>query len=297
MPENSADFVCFGALNVDLYYVVDTLPYVDGESYVIDVKTFSGGSAANTAVALAEFGNEVIFVGAVGRDYGSFLEGELRKKGVIPLLNYGERSGKAMVFVDKAGRRAIVVDPGVNDEVKDFPDVEGKLLHLTSFVCKKSDNPFLAQIKAAENFGEVSLDPGPIYARRKDVMKLVEKCTVFLPNKNEIETITKKDYREGAKEILKSMDGVVVVKLGKEGCYATDGDIEIRVDAFKVKAVDTTGAGDAFNAGFLHAWIRGYDLEMCLKAGNFSAAKCVKSYGARNFPNRMEMEKFLNECV
>ncbi len=296
MPENSADVVCFGALNMDVLYVVDSLPYPDGESYVLKVDTFSGGSAANTAVALAEFGNNVIFVGAVGMDeFGKKLKEDLIHWGVKPILHYGERSGKALVFVDLDGNRSIVVDPGSNDEISEFPDVNGKLLHLTSFVCKNSDKPFYAQLKATESFDNVSLDPGAIYARRKDIIKLIEACTIFLPNKKEIEIITGMNYKEGAKKISKIMDGIVVVKLGKDGCYATDGEIELKVDSFDVKLVDTTGAGDAFNAGFIHSWIRGYDLKTCMLAGNFSASKCVEKYGARNFPSKKEMEFFLTK--
>ncbi len=298
MPESSDEFdvVCFGALNADIVYIVDRLPKEDDESFVVEEKIFSGGSAANTASALANFGNNVAFVGKVGRDdYGEMLKGELLKWGVKPVLDYGSRSGKAMVFVDRSGKRAIIVDPGANDEVNEFLDLKGKLLHLTSFVCLKGNEPFKAQLNAADKFENVSLDPGAIYAERGDVWELIEKCNLFLPNAMEIEKITSADYRRAAKIVLKVMGGgIVVVKLGKKGCYATDGLREVKVEAFDVKAVDTTGAGDAFNAGFIHAWLEGHSLEVCLKAGNYVAAYNVQRYGARNFPEKVEFEEFLN---
>ncbi len=301
MPENSGDsydFVCFGALNADICYLVEKLPGEDEETYVIDSKVYSGGSAANTASALAFFGNSVAFYGKVGRDeYGKMLLEEFKKWGVEPLVSYGERSGKAIVLVYRVGRRAILVDPGANDEVEESPQVGGKILHLTSFVCRKGDSPFKAQVKAARAFDKVSLDPGAIYAERRDVWKLIEECSVFMPNAGEIEKICGCDYRKACELALRRMrreNRVVVVKLGEKGCFATDGVREVKVEAFRVKAVDTTGAGDAFNAGFLHAWIKGYGLEECSKAGNFVAGYNVQRYGARNFPRKKELEEFLD---
>lgn len=299
MPESSVkyDAVCFGALNADLMYFVEKIPRKDEETYVLDVRMSSGGSAANTASALANFGNRVAFVGGVGRDeYGEMLIKELRRYGVEPVLREGDRTGIAIVLVDRKGNRAIVVDPGANDEVRDFPDVDGKVLHLTSFICRSGDGPFFAQLKAADNFNFVSLDPGEIYAKRKDIWRLVEKSIIFLPNAKEVRIMTGLDYKKGAKKIVKKMreGGVVVVKLGENGCYATDGFNELKVPAFKVKAVDTTGAGDAFNAGFLHAWLSGIDIEGCMMVGNFVASYNVQHYGARNFPSADKLKEFLS---
>jgi len=298
MPENSDNYdaVCFGALNADVIFVVDKIPGKDEETYVLDVKVSSGGSAANTASALANFGNRVAFVGGVGKDeYGEMLIKELRKFGVVPFLTEGNRSGKAIVLVNSIGDRAILVDPGANDGVNDFPEVKGKILHLTSFICRTTDAPFLAQLKAADRFDVVSLDPGMIYAERSDIWKLIEKCTILLPNAREVEKITGLDYRRGAEKIVNRMkNGVVVVKLGNKGCYATDGKTELRLPAFDVKVIDTTGAGDAFNAGFLHAWLKGYSLEICMKAGNFVAAHSIQHYGARNFPDLNDLKAFLD---
>ncbi len=298
MPESSDsyDAVCFGALNADVIFIVDKIPQKDEETYVLDAKVSSGGSAANTASALASFGNRVAFVGGVGKDeYGEMLVSELRRSGVVPFLTEGRRSGKAIVLVNTAGDRAILVDPGVNDEINSFPKVKGKILHLTSFVCRTSDAPFLAQLKAASVFDVVSLDPGMIYAERSDVWRLIEKCSIFLPNAREVEKITGFDYRRGAEKIVSRMkNGVVVVKLGSKGCYATDGKTELKIPAFEVKVIDTTGAGDAFNAGFLHAWLKGYSLEICMKAGNFVAAHSIQHYGARNFPDLNDLKAFLD---
>jgi len=303
MPENSDsfDFVCFGALNADIMYFVEKLPEEDEESFILDVEVCSGGSAANTASALAMFGNRVAFYGKTGRDdYGKMLVEELKMFGVKPIVSYSSRSGKAIVLVDREGRRAILVDPGANDEVDDYPRVESRILHLTSFVCKESDLPFRAQISAAKAFKNVSLDPGAIYAGRKDVWELIENCNIFLPNAREIEKICGCGYRKGCEIALKKMKGddkVVVVKLGSKGCYAVrerNGEREIaEVKAFHVKAIDTTGAGDAFNAGFLHAWIRGYGIEECCLTGNFVAGYSVQHRGARSFPEREELKEFM----
>ncbi|MEM2921343.1 MAG: carbohydrate kinase family protein, partial [Candidatus Bathyarchaeia archaeon] len=95
---------------------------------------------------------------------------------------------------------------------------------------------------------------------------------------------------KGSAILLKEGVQIVAVKLGKEGCYVTDGQLEYWIKAYSVKAVDATGAGDAFCAGFLHGLIEGEDIETCGRLGNLVASKKLTRTGARNgLPRREEL--------
>jgi ribokinase len=103
-----------------------------------------------------------------------------------------------------------------------------------------------------------------------------------MPNAGELELLTGiADYRRGAEAILEKGVKVVAVKLGSRGCYVTDGKQSHNVEAFKVSVVDTTGAGDAFCAGFLYGLIKHKNLEECGRTGNFVASGCTTRMGAR----------------
>ena len=103
-----------------------------------------------------------------------------------------------------------------------------------------------------------------------------------MPNAIELKQLTgEADYRRGAEFLLAKGVKIVAVKLGAEGCYVTDGRERHLIEAFKVKAVDTTGAGDAFCSGFLYGLLKEKTLQECGRLGNFVASRCVMKMGAR----------------
>ncbi len=286
------DAIGFGALNVDKIYLVNKIPNAEEEAYVKDIQIFAGGSASNTIVGLSRLGMKTGYIGKVGNDAdGDFLLNDLRSEGVdtYQVIKADGRSGNALIFVDEYGNRAILVDPGVNDTIR-FDEIDSdyvskfRLLHLTSFICKLGEESFKSQKKLVKVFdGIVSFDPGAVYAERglDDLKDIIEETTIFMPNAIEMEILTGLSYKEGANEILNMGVEVVVIKLGERGCYITDGKTEIEIPALKVKVVDTTGAGDAFNAGFLYGYLKGRDLEECGKLGNYVASLCIQKVGAR----------------
>jgi ribokinase len=104
----------------------------------------------------------------------------------------------------------------------------------------------------------------------------------MMPNAIELELITgEADYVAGADALIERGTKIVAVKLGKRGCYVTDGRERNVLDAFEAKVVDTTGAGDAYCAGFLYGLLNHKDLYDCGKFGNFVASKSVTEMGAR----------------
>jgi len=287
----SLDVIGFGALNVDKLYKVNRIAREEEESFVIDFKESSGGSAANTIVGLARLELKTGYIGKVAEDReGELLLNDFRKENVDTsgiIISRQGRSGVVMGYIDRKGERALYVDPGVNDWLE-FKEINleyasrAEFLHLTSFVGKK---PFEAQKKLVKTLSEakISFDPGALYARKSlmSLKPIIKRSLVMLPNENEIRLITGKDYERGSKTLIEEGVSVVAVKLGERGCYVTDGKERHFVEPYEKELVDTTGAGDAFCAGFLYGLIKGRDLYQCGRLGNFVAARCISKMGAR----------------
>ena len=303
------DVVGFGALNVDKLFKVNRIAGAEEESFIKTHEESCGGSAANTMVGLARLGCKVGFIGkVVGDREGDMLVEDFRKEGVdtqgVVCAKFGE-SGTVMGFVDEAGERALYIHSGVNDavaleEVSQKYVSQAKFLHLTSFVGEKS---FQTQKKLLETLSDnvkVSFDPGALYARKgySLLAPIIEKAYVVMPNALELKLITgSNDRRVGSDMLIERGAKIVAVKLGGEGCYVTDGKEHHQIAAPKVPVVDTTGAGDAFCAGFLYGLLNSKSLLECGRIGNFVASRCVMKMGARpGLPYAKDLE-LLNQVV
>ncbi|MDH5663447.1 MAG: carbohydrate kinase family protein [Candidatus Bathyarchaeota archaeon] len=285
------DVIGFGALNVDKLYKVNMIAREEEEGFVTGFKEAPGGSAANTIVGLARLELKTGFIGKVAEDReGELLLNDFRKENVDTsgiIISRKGRSGVVMGYIDGKGERALYVDPGVNDWLE-FKEINldyatnTEFLHLTSFVGEK---PFEAQKELIKQLSDVkiSFDPGALYARKSltSLKPIIKRSFVMLPNENEIRLLTGKDYEMGSKTLIKEGVRLVAVKLGERGCYVTDGKERHLVEPYEKKLVDTTGAGDAFCAGFLYGLIKGRDLYECGRLGNFVAARCIQKVGAR----------------
>jgi ribokinase len=285
------DVVGFGALNLDRLFKVNMIAKEEEEASVLDFKESGGGSAANTIVGLTRLEIKTGFIGKVAADReGKCLLNELKKEGVdingVTISEVG-RTGTVMGYVDPNADRALYVDPGVNDQL-DFNDINvdyvsgADFLHLSSFVGEK---PFKAQKQLIKIFSDVKLcfDPGTLYAKKGlTILKpLLKRSYTLFPNEIEVRLITGQNYLNGAKKLIDLGAEIVAIKLGKRGCYVSDGKESHLIKSYKIEAVDTTGAGDAFCAGFIYGLINGKDLYKCGKLGNFVASRCVSKMGAR----------------
>ncbi|HJW65877.1 MAG TPA: carbohydrate kinase family protein [Candidatus Bathyarchaeia archaeon] len=287
------DVVGFGALNVDKLFKVNRIAAAEEESFIRAHSESCGGSAANTIVGLARLGCKVGFVGKVANDReGALLLEDFRTEHVdtsgVTVVKQDE-SGKIMGFVDEKGERALYIDSGVNgtiafDEVKTDYVSQTRFLHLTSFVGEKS---FQTQKQLLKNLPEtvkISFDPGALYARKglAQLEPIIRRSHIVMPNSKELDLITgEADYCRGADFLIGLGVRIVAVKLGINGCYVTDGRERHLIEAFKAKTVDTTGAGDAFCAGFLYGLLKEKSLQECGRLGNFVASRCVVKMGAR----------------
>jgi len=295
------DVVGFGALNVDKLYRVGRIAKEGEESFILDMMELPGGSAANTIVGLARLGVRTGFIGKVADDHeGRLLLDDFHKEGVntdgIVIAKEGH-SGTVSAFIDKKGERALYVHPSANDTLS-FKEIDWKyaeqaeFLHLTSM----DEKPFQAQKELVETLPsvKVSFDPGEIYGR-KGLIKLrpfLKRSYVVMPSENELKMLTRQDFKDGAKTLLNEGAQIVAVKLGEKGCYVANGRENYLIKPFKTKVVDTTGAGDAFCAGFLFGLTQRKDLYECGRLGNFVASRCISKAGARTgLPRASELSE------
>ncbi len=287
------DVVGFGALNVDTLLKVNKIAGAEEESFIEDCTEECGGSAANTVVGLSRLGCKVGFVGKIAKDKEGKLQLDcFKSEGVdtagIIKVEHGI-SGSVLGFVNKEGERALYINSGVNDtialkEIRPGYASRAKFLHLTSFVGSKSLQAQIRIVESLPNEVKVSFDPGALYAQKgyAAIKSILIRTYVLMPNSIELELLTgEPDYFKGADFMISRGVKIVAVKLGSAGCYVTDGRERLSIEPFRVKVIDTTGAGDAFCAGFLYGLIKNKNLYDCGRIGNFVASKCITVMGAR----------------
>ena len=307
------DVVGFGALNLDKLYRVNKIACKDEESYITGLTESCGGSAANTIVGLSRLGMKTGFIGKVADDReGGLLLRNLQNEGVntdAVVQTPEGRSGSVSGFVDGEGQRALYVDPGVNDliELHEVPEdyLQGaRVLHLTSFVANTCNQSLEAQKQFLNEIPDdvhVSFDPGMLYIEMglEFLEPFLQKTDILLINEAELKLLLNEEdesscdtCESGSKKLLEYGVKMVVVKRGDRGAYVTDGQSSHFVDALNVECVDTTGAGDAFNAGFIYGFIRGENLLQSVKIGNFTAACSVQKKGATaGLPDTSKLEE------
>jgi ribokinase len=285
------DVVGFGALNLDRTFRVHQIAHEDNESYITSASTAPGGSAANTIVGLSRLGLQTGFIGKVAADAAgtqllqSFEIENVNVDGV--LITETGISGTVYCFVDEHGERAMYIDPGANDTLT-FDELnldycrDAIFLHYSSFT---GPLPFHAQIQLWNHLphSRLSIDPGTIYAMKglQTLEPLIKNCHVFFPNEYELYLLTEENYIAGAQILLDLGIQIVAVKLGARGCYVTNGRDTHTIAPPTVEVFDTTGAGDAFCAGFLYGLLQEQDLHTWGTWGNHVASHILATSGAR----------------
>lgn len=270
---------------VDYVYFIQSFPNLGGHAKILSFTKSPGGAGANVMHDLAILGLETAIYTTLGEDTDAEFFIENTKAKVFAEVT-DEKTGKVLVFVDRNGERTFFVQP--NAAEKPFIGVRGgDYLYVDPF---PSDLSFEVQKEVMEKFGGfVILNPGFLYTsmgfeRLKELLKLTDMLIMSRP---EFESL-----RVSPRELLSLVD-YLIVTLGNEGsvCYTSSGKFYEK--AFKAKVVDTTGAGDAFSAGFLYGFINNFSIDLCLKLGNFCGAYNVERIGARAFPDRNTFENFL----
>ncbi len=301
----NAEIIGFGALNVDKLYSVDKIVSHDGESFIKSETDTSGGSAANTIVGLSRLGCSTSIIGKIAEDEdGDLIEYNLAINGVYTNnLIYSEEgsTGKCIGFVDNEGERCLYISPGVNDDIKigeinPLNIMRCKIMHYTSFV----GDSFNAQIELLEKLSKetlLSFDPGMLYVQKgfDELKPILERTDILLINESELRLLcnnSNNDLKELTVGLLDLGIDTIVVKQGSKGAFAINNSEECFVEAFECDVVDTTGAGDSFNSGFLYSFLKGYNLEKSCKIGNWVASRAIQGFGMEKFPTAKELEEF-----
>lgn len=300
------DVVGVGALNYDRLYKVPRVARLGEEVFVSHRFKGGGGSAANTVVGLARLGIRTGFIGVVGKDLeGDLLLEELRKEGVdlngISRINI--ETGEIIGLVDDEGERVLYAFPGANnhlviDDSKVAYAEKASYLHLSSFVgdiAFGSQKSLLDRVKSMVTFSPGMLYVGKGLDELKDVIK---RCYVIFLNREELQLLTGEELKKGADILLEVGVKIVAVTLGRDGCYIFSSETEEKIPGYPAKAIDTTGAGDAFAAGFIYGLIKGFNIKSCGKLGNKLASLCVEAYGARTgLPKEGEIQEFISSLI
>ncbi|MDI6903369.1 MAG: carbohydrate kinase family protein [Methanocellales archaeon] len=295
------DVIGLGALNYDKLYVVERTAKAGEEVGVIDVRGYPGGSAANTIVGLARLGVSTGFIGIVGDDIeGKIIMDDFAAEGidVSRIRRVRGSSGTALGLVDKHGERVLYIHPGVNDALSmDDEDINyannAHFVHMSSFVDRGQLEMQVSLVERIKT--KVSFNPGMLCFKfsLEDLQPIIEKSDVIFLNDDEMDALTSCDYESGSKALLELGTKTVATTLGEKGCYVADDKGARLIAPCKTKVVDTTGAGDAFAAGFLYALLGEKSIYECGRLGNFFAARCISEYGARKgLPYKRDLEGF-----
>jgi ribokinase len=299
--------VVVGSINLDLVVGADRIPQAGETIMGHSFKTFQGGKGANQAVAAAKLGYPVSMVGNVGNDaFGSQLRNGLQSAGVdTTCVNTVEgASGVALITTGLGGENNIVVVPGANAQLTpEFLERAETTLAHAGFLLAQLEIPletieYLAQFAERHNI-PLMLDPAPARELSGKLLRVVSWIT---PNETETQKLLKTEiehgdpgYHAAADRLLACGVKNVLLKLGSRGCVIAQGNLaKERVLAFSVKAVDTTAAGDAFNAGFAVGLMRGFTVARSAVFATAVAAISVTRPGAQpSMPTGDEVEYFL----
>ena len=284
-----------GSLNVDMVMNVDHMP-AEGETILCDGMTLvPGGKGANQACAAGRLGTDVAMLGAIGDDdYGALQLKSLSEAGVEVgglLKKEGQNTGTAFITVNKSGNNSIVVVPGAKSAFRP-EDIEAnrELIEQCEIMILQLEIPLdtvCYAAKLAKSLGKtVILDPAPVPEHFPE--ELYEYVDIVKPNETELGMLTgiaeaQKHLTEAA-QVLKAR-GVknVLVTLGGDGVYINpESGEEIRIPACKVKAVDTTAAGDSFTAALAAMLLNGESLEAAAEFANRVSAIVVTRKGAQS---------------
>ena len=257
----------------------------------------SGGSAANTAAGIAMLGGNVAFIGKVSDDQlGEVFRHDIRAVGVefrTPPLTEGLSTARCLIFVTPDAQRTMQTFLGActafsADDVDEELIGQSKVLFMEGYLW---DQPRAIEglRKAAQvarhtgcKVAFTTSDPFCVDRHREEFLELIDSdVDILFANEAEAKSLFQVDEFDDALKQLRGRCEVVAVTRSEKGSVvATDGEVHA-IEAEKVKVVDTTGAGDAYAAGFLYGYTQGKSLRDCGRLGGLIASEAISHYGAR----------------
>lgn len=300
--------VVFGSINIDLVARTPHLPApgetVQGHSFT----TTPGGKGANQAVACARLGAPTQMIGRVGDDaFRTLLLDNLRANGVDTSsveCSPHTSSGVAVISVDDNAENNIIIIPGANGTIdrSDLAHLDHTLHGANTLLMQLEIGIeyVIAAARMARQQGiRVILDPAPARPLPDDLYRLVD---ILTPNEVEAATLVgfpildPADVEHAAQRLLAFGARIIVIKLGDRGAYWSDGIAKAFVPTFKVAAIDTVAAGDAFNGGLAVALAEGHTFSEAIQWGVAAGALATTKRGAQaSMPSRSELEQMLSQ--
>ena len=295
-----------GSLNIDMTIFV---PHFNqpGESLTgTDLKIFTGGKGGNQSIACARLGADVQMIGCLGSDAGGGMYRDvLEKEGIdTKFVATAENvaSGTAFIEVVPSGENRIAVAQGANDVLNpEIVRAGEEAIAACDVYMSQLENPMdaiMEGLRLAKKHGRtVVLDPAPARPLPDEIFAL---CDYLTPNETELEIITGmpvdtvEQAITAARTLIAKGAKAVINKRGAAGSLLITADDARMFPGFTVRAVDTTAAGDSFNAGFSLGIARGYAIEDAIKLGNAVGALSTTKSGAQAaMPTQAEVDTFL----
>ena len=301
--------VVIGSSNTDMVVKTSHLP-IGGETVLGgDFFMNAGGKGANQAVASARYGNKVVFVAKTGDDlFGRQVREALKEDNIITDYVFTDEehpSGVALITIDKDAENCIVVASGANMYLtaEDIDKAKEEIIS-AKVVLMQMETPiqtveYAARI-AAQAGVPVILNPAPAPQESLSV-ELMKNLYLITPNRSEasrisgIEVTDLESAKEAAKAIYTMGTKNVIITLGSDGSLIYDGETFTKIEATKVKAVDTTAAGDTYNGVLAGALAEGYNLINAAREASIASAISVTRMGAQPAaPTREEIQEMKN---
>ncbi|MBU3161527.1 ribokinase [Clostridium frigoris] len=298
-----------GSNMIDLITYIDRMPK-DGETLEApDFKMGFGGKGANQAIAASKFESDVMMVSKVGDDFfGENTIKNLKDNGIntdFVTIQKNKASGVAPIFVDKNSKNSILIIKGANKDLstKDIDTASEQLKKCSLIVLQLEislETVYYAIDFANENHIPVLLNPAPCVPELD--LNYICKCDFFAPNESELGILTNKqvntvdEIKEAAHYIANKGVKNVIVTMGSKGALWINNKEEHFVEAYKVNAIDTSGAGDSFIGCFAHFYVTTKDILLALERATAFAAISVTRYGTQSsYPTVDEFEAYLKE--
>ena len=285
------DILVAGEINPDLILSGNVTPEFGQVEKLVDSAALTiGSSSAIFACGAARLGLKVAFIGVCGDDvFGKFMLDEMSKRGVDVgnVIVRGEGQTGLSVILNQGSDRAILTHPGLIAELRasDITDsllAQASHLHVASYFLQTKLQPDLTSLfQRARSLGlttslDTNYDPSGQWLGFDELLAVTN---VFLPNEAEAKSLTGAEDALNAADRLGSRVEALAIKLGKAGALGMFGSQKVQVESIPVQVVDTVGAGDSFDAGFLFGYLNSWSLEKSLRLACVCGALSTQQAG------------------
>ena len=276
--------LCFGSANLDHVYKVDHFTAPGETQNCLEYAIKCGGKGVNQAIAMALAGNDTYFAGIIGND-GNMLKDALVKKGVnIDYLKISDKpTGHAIIEVDQSGQNHILLYGGTNKEI-DFKYIDEVLAHFSKddvIVLQNEINniPYIID-RCYEKEMKIFFNAAPYDETIQNYP--LEKVTWLVVNETEGAALSKEEDYEKILQVLKQKypQTNLLFTMGKDGSRVLTAEEDVKVNAMKVNAIDTTGAGDTYIGYFVKGVIEELSLVEAANLATKASAIAVTRFGA-----------------